>query len=139
MANKKFLNTPADIIDRNDIRYEEIYIAEWDAWVMIRGMTAADRDLYDVLASKYQAEGRNEKNSGSLKIRALAAALCIVHSDTKARMFSIQDIEALTLKNGAALDTIFEAVQVMSGMGTSALKRALENFKKTQANGSNIA
>lgn len=136
---KKFLTTPADIIERDDLKYEELWVPEWDAWILVRGMTAAERDLFEILASKYQAEGRSGKAKGTLKIRALAASMCIVHPETKEQVFSIGDIEALTLKNGAALDLIFETVQVLSGLGAVALKRALENFRKAQANGSNTA
>lgn len=111
-SNGKQFLSKADILGQQDIVMEDLFVPEWDAWVKVKVMTAAERDHFE--ASSVQREGK--KISMNLQgIRARLCILCLVDGDGN-RMFSDEDEYALGTKSGAALDRIFSVAQRINGM-----------------------
>jgi len=111
-SNGKQFLSKADILGQQDIVTEDLFVPDWNAWVKVKVMTAAERDHFE--ASTVQREGK--KTSLNLQgIRARLCILCLVDEDGH-RMFSDEDEYALGTKSGAALDRIFSVAQRINGM-----------------------
>lgn len=110
-SGRQFLNK-ADILGKQDIVTEDLFVPEWDAWVRVKVMTAAERDHFE--ASTVQREGKTT----SLNLQGIRARLCILCLVDEAgnRMFTDEDEYALGTKSGAALDRIFTVAQRINGL-----------------------
>jgi hypothetical protein len=111
---KVYLNKSA-ILAVNDMKSEEIFIDEWDSWVIVRALTGKQRDEYE--SSLYKMNGNNVKINLE-NVRALLVALSCVDKDGN-RLFSKQDIEALGDKSASALDKIATVASKLSGLTAS--------------------
>jgi hypothetical protein len=112
MSTEKRFLTKADILGQQDIVTEDLFVPEWDAWVKVKVMTAAERDHFE--ASSVQREGK--KISMNLQgIRARLCILCLVDEDGN-RMFTDEDEYALGTKAGPAVDRIFTVAQRINGL-----------------------
>ena len=110
-AVKKFL-TKAEILAKDDLKIEQVYVEEWDCWVGVRTLTGAERDYFE--SSTVQRNGKKITTNLS-NIRARLCALCMV-DETGARLFQEEDEFALGGKSAAALDCVFTVAQKLNGL-----------------------
>jgi hypothetical protein len=105
--------TKKDILTADDIKRELVTVPEWGGDVLVRGMTGAERD-------KFESGIREQKNNGFVlnlaNVRAKLSSLTICDEDGK-RLFSEQDVQALSGKSASALQRIFAVAQKLSGIG----------------------
>lgn len=105
------------ILGASDIKTEEVPVPEWGGTVLVRGLTAKQRDKAE--AAMFQLRGSvTSKNGPDMRmsmagVRALMAAMAIVDEQGD-RLFSDADAELLGEKSGAALDRVFEVVTRLS-------------------------
>lgn len=101
------LLTKDDILNSDDIAFEEIDCPEWGGTVRIQGMSGFARDRFE--------SSIVGKNGGTdmVNIRAKLAAASIV-DDKGELMFSEKDIQKLGKKSAAALQRIFNAAQKLN-------------------------
>ena len=110
-GHKTFLSRDA-IRGLSDVKTEEVHIPEWQAYVMVRGMTAAERDAFE--QSNIVGKGKNR----DVNLRNYRAKLVIwscVDEDGK-RLFSETDAEWLGDKSAAALSRIVDVASRLSGI-----------------------
>ena len=115
------LLTRKAILAASDLPSREVAVPEWGGEVMVRGMTAYDRDVYELTL-------RDQRESGVPigNIRAHFAAACIV--DEKGEpMFSVEDVEALGRKSAAALDRVFSAVVELNALQPGDIEELAKN------------
>ena len=94
--------TKEQILGVNDVKIEEVEVPEWGGTVLVREMSSAARDSFDLMI-----HGKD----GSLEnTRAKLCALTICDEDGKL-LFGVDEIEVLGQKSGRALDRVFKAVQ----------------------------
>jgi len=106
--------TKDQILSKDDLPSEKLFIPEWDLEVNVMTMTGRERDRFetDVLA------GEKAKN---INIRALLCVRCI-GDENKIRIFSDSDALALGEKSAAALDRVFDVAQRLNGIGEHDIK-----------------
>lgn len=102
MTEKKILSRE-DILAVKDIKLEEVNIPEWGGSVMVKSLSAAERDEFE--ESIILERGENQKVNLQ-NFRAKLVALCIVDAEGK-RLFTLDDIQVLGAKSSAALDRIY--------------------------------
>lgn len=109
------------IKDADDLPTTSVDVPEWNGCVLVRGMTAGERDRFDQEMLKAKQSGRPVAS-----VRAALALTCVLNED-HSPMFELADLEWLQNKSGTAMDRIFDAVRGLSGMGEGATEQAAGN------------
>jgi hypothetical protein len=97
----------AHVNDAEAIR--EVVVPEWGITLRVRGLTAGERDRYE-LALREQKDRRVSRN-----IRGLLVALSVVDDDGK-RVFKNADAVELSKLPAGPVDRLFEAAAELSGL-----------------------
>lgn len=100
------------ILQAQDLPTERVEVPEWGGEVIVRGLTAAERDQFE--QSIVEARGKDTRVN-LRNIRAKLVALCVVDEEGK-RLFKDEDAELLGRKSAVALNRIFEVAQRLSGL-----------------------
>lgn len=110
------------ILAADDLPAEEVDVPEWGGTVLVRGMTGAERDKFEM--RMYLDRDKLDESP----VRARVVAWCTLDEDGKP-LFTQKDVEWLAGKSGAALDRIFSVAQRLSRVDEKAAKAAEENFE----------
>ncbi len=111
------------ILQADDTGYYPLDVPEWGGTVLIRVITAGERDAFE---SSLIRSGK--KNKPNLKdVRAKFAAL-IICDEQGTRLFNKADIDSLTRKSGAALDRIYDYGREINRFSEEDEKELTENF-----------
>jgi hypothetical protein len=124
---KRFL-TKAEILTKQDLKTEDVFIPEWDAWITVRSMSASQRDKFE--AGTIERNGK-EVRTNLENIRARLCVLCMVGEDGE-QLFDEADDHALGLKSAAALQRVFEVAQRLNGMREEDVNELAANFPADQ-------
>jgi len=119
----KFLSAE-EVLNANDITTEEVEVPEWGGSVLVRGLTALERDRFE--ASVIQGSGKNT----TVKLenaRAKLASLTVVGEDGK-RLFSQADVAKLSQKSASALNRIYNVAARLSGITDEDLEEISQDF-----------
>lgn len=108
------------ILKAQDLKRESVEVPEWGGSVLVRQMTASERDRFE--ARLFVGDGAT-RTINQDNLRAKLCALCIVDEQGK-RMFEDADIAALGGKSAAALNRVFDVAQRINGMGAEAVDDA---------------
>lgn len=120
------------ILSASDIKTEDVHVPEWGGTVRVKGLTAAQRDVFESQALDMRGKSVSVNMAG---IRALLASMAIVDEGGNP-LFSKKDVAALGDKSGAALDRVFEAVTRLSGIGDNDVAELAGNSEADQIEGS---
>lgn len=123
MSERKLL-TRDEVLAAQDIVTEYVAVPEWGGGVLVRSMTAAERDTYEG-SLPTDGEGKDRK----VRFDNLRARLCaaVMVDETGARLFSPEDVEALGHKSVSALDRVFEVASRLSALGQKDIETLLGN------------
>jgi len=126
--------TREQILQANDIEKELVKVPEWGkaAEVYVKGMTGAERDKFE--GSMIQTRAKSQEINMS-NIRAKLASLTICDEKGK-RLFSENDVQALSQKSAAALQRVFEVAQKLSGITDADVEELTEEIKQDPFEGS---
>lgn len=91
-----------------DANTETVAVPEWGGSVVVRSMTAGDRDKFDAMVA-------STKNVGYSGVRVWTVLACCV-DDSGNKLFRTEDEPALRLKSAAVIERIFEAALRVSGI-----------------------
>jgi hypothetical protein len=100
------------ILGADDLAPTRVRVSEWGGVVLVRQLTAADRDAFEVSILSEQ---------GAVNLRARLVALVAVDEDG-ARLFAAEDVEALGAKSARAVDRVFSVAQKINGLGQAELE-----------------
>ena len=109
------------ILQREDIKTEDVDVPEWGGTVRVRGMSGVERDAFEAgLIQQPPTNGARRRKQAATQtnmanVRAKMCAWCIV-DENGARLFSDADVVALGAKSAAALDRIYEVASALSGI-----------------------
>ena len=106
-----------DILDVDDRPTREVRIKEWHNSVLVKAISAADRDDFERLF---------RDNSNKHSLRAWCASRFLVDSEGN-RLFTDADLPALAEKSAEALDRILEAGLELSGMSKGGVEELEKN------------
>ena len=104
------------ILAAEDLKSKRVEVPEWGGHVFVRQMTAGDRDKFDAFI--FEQSGAS--------IRAWLVGMCAVDGEGK-RMFTDDDLDALTGKNGEAMDCVFQAARKLNKLLTVDIEDAEKN------------
>lgn len=110
------------ILGKEDTPTETVHISQWGMDVRVRGMIGDERDQFEIslMVDKplNRAERRKGGSSKELNLSNVRAKLCVrcIVDDAGNRVFGDEDAAALGKKSAAALDTIYEVAQRLSGI-----------------------
>ena len=112
MTSKRLYLTKAEILAKDDLVTEDLFVTEWDAWVRVRTLNASQRDWFE--STTIQRNGK-KITTNLANIRARLCLLCIVGEDGEP-LFQQEDEFPLGGKSAAALDRIFTVAQRLNGL-----------------------
>jgi hypothetical protein len=129
----------ADILNAKDIRTERVPCPEWGGDVIVRGLTAAERDKWEASLFTTKRHGNSfELISNRDNIRAKFVVASAVDEKGKP-LFTAGDIDALTEKSAAPMDRLFAVAQRLSGMTNEDIEELEKNLKSDQGDTSIIS
>lgn len=131
MAKVTLLSRDA-ILGASDITTEDVKVPEWGGVVRVKGLTAAQRDVFESQMVSMRGKDVSINMAG---IRAKIASMAIVGEDGT-RLFTEADVTALGEKSGAALDRVFEVVTRLSGISDGDVEELAGNSAADQSDGS---
>lgn len=112
--------TRKDILGLDDLQYEDVPVPEWGGTIRMRGMTAADRDEFELAVM--------DLKPGKVQVRALVVMLCAI-DDKGQRLFRREDVELLGAKSFSVMNRLHQVAVRLSGLGPGAVDRAEKNFE----------
>ena len=126
MTDGKMLDRQT-ILAASDLPQETEPVPEWEGEVIVRGLTATDRDAYEESIYKFREEGGKAKASMSLiNARATLVVRCLIDEDGK-RLFSDADAVALGKKSSVVVDRLYEVARRLSGMSDGDIEELAGN------------
>lgn len=110
--------TREQILAAQDLPTRAVDVPEWGGRVHVRVMNGAERDEFDDFVIK---------RKGDIKgLRLRLAALCLCSPDGQ-RLFSEEDVEALSKKSGKAIQIIEKAATELNGLNVDAAEKNSES------------
>jgi hypothetical protein len=116
-----------EILKAPDIQRERVYVPEWGGDVFVKGMTGAERDKFE--GSILSLRGKSQQVN-LVNLRAKLAALTICDEEGN-RLFTDEDIQALSQKSAAGLQRVFAVAQRLSGLGEDDVKELTEGLQES--------
>jgi len=113
-----------DILMAKDLRERVVEVPEWDGSVIVRAMTARDRDIMEQHIEDMRGEDR-EVNLANM--RATVVALVVVNKKGNRIFTSKADLNALGGKSAAAIERIFDVAVKMNRMSESDVEELIKN------------
>ncbi len=113
MTNGTYL-TRDQILGAADLPAEDVQVPEWGGVVRVRGMTAAQREIYR----------QASKDNQDLATRFVAM---VIVDDSGRCLFSESDIAALGAKSTVAIERVLKVAMRLSGLQPGAAEQAEKN------------
>lgn len=115
------------ILSAEDLVTEEVEVPEWGGTVLVRTLTAKERDAFEESMVETRGKGRNKTRE--LRINNVRAALVVrVIVDAQGqRLFRDTDAELLGNKSGKALDRVWDVASRLAGMTDDDVEELLGN------------
>ncbi len=107
-----------NILSKVDVETRPVEVPEWGGTVHVRTMSGLDRDEFETAANRLRASGRLTSLS-----RALVVAFVACDQDG-ARLFSLDDLDALAAKNGIALSRVAAAGMTLNKLDPEEVETA---------------
>lgn len=121
------LLTRQQILAADDLKTELVPVPEWGGTVLVRALSGSERDAFEQDIVTFRREGKRTVTDTDLhNVRAKLAVHSIV-DESGARLFSIEDIEALGSKSAAALQRVFDVAQRLSGLSDDDVEELAKN------------
>ena len=98
--------TKEQILAADDLALHEVEVPEWGGTVLVRTMTGLERDKFET--------DQYVRDVGTDDVRARLCAICIC-DESRNRLFSDDEVEALGAKSAKALERVFEVVKTING------------------------
>jgi len=115
------------ILEVNDLKTERVHIPEWGGDVLVRTLTAKERDEFENSMVKVSGRGRSQVRELIIQnVRARLAVLTVLNEDGE-QMFNRTDEEALGKKAGSALNRIWDVSSRLAGISDSDVEEILGN------------
>lgn len=118
-----------EIIGKDDLATEVVEVPEWGGEVILRTLTASERDAYE--ASIFKPGGKSDYQN----LRSKLLARCMVDDKGK-RLFKDSEVDTLGAKSARVLDRLFDRAQKLNGMGAKDAEEMLKNLESGQSDDS---
>jgi len=115
------------ILNAVDTKTETVSCPEWGGDVMLRGMTAGERDKWESSLFSTKRHGNSFEvvaNKDNLRAKFIVASAI---DEQGKPLFTVGDIDALTAKSAAPMDRLFSVAQRLSGMTNEDIEELEKN------------
>ncbi len=112
-----------DIMTVDDLKVEEVPVPEWGGSVLVRTLTARERDDFESSTVDKKTGKPNLDN-----FRAKLVSLCMVDENGKRLFESRADVAMLGNKSVAALQRVFNKAQELNGFSEKDVEELTEDF-----------
>lgn len=128
---KGFCLTKAQIVAAVDLPMEKVFVPEWadgdpEAYVMLKGMTAKEKGLFEDSLVIESTRGTAEQKL-DMTIYGPCLAIHSMTDDDGNRLFALEDLPILEGKSALALERVIRKAMVMNGMTKTAVDQAAKN------------
>lgn len=122
-----------EIVNADDVQFEEIPVPEWGGEVRIKGLSGTEVDDYEASILRM----RKGKQDFTLKnATARLVAWCLV-DENNSRLFQNEDeVRELGRKSGVALQRCFDVAARLSGLRQDDVQAMVEDFDGPQSGSS---
>ena len=122
------LLTRDQILNFNDLKTELVPTPEWDGSVMVRGLTAQERDQFEQSLYTTRKVGNGFETIPNKKDNVRAKLVSMVCIDEKGELlFDAACIDILCKKSAAPIDRIFTVAQKLSGFSKTDIEEIEKN------------
>jgi len=118
----------AAIVAANDLKQETVEVPEWGGSVIVRELTAKERDTFFEWVRKH-----GEAAFPDFRVRAVRLSLI---DEKGGHLFAEQDEPELARKSTAVIDRLFEISSRLSGLQEKDVKEIGKNSNATPQDGS---
>lgn len=128
--------TREQMLGFDDREVEIVPVPEWgtDAEVRVQGLTAEERDKFEMENARAQLGIKNEEKRLEARLRNIRARLvvrCVIDENGQ-RKFSDNDAAAVGRKSGAAVARIYLVAERLSGFAPADAEELAEAFVSAQ-------
>lgn len=128
------LLTKDAILSADDTQMELVEVPEWGGSVWIRGLTGADRDMFEESMLSQRKKGqKREVNFVNFRAKLVTRAVVTGPEIDAPLMFSPEDIKALGNKSGRALQRVFKVAQDLSGLSADDVDELTEELGEDES------
>lgn len=117
------------ILNCNDTKTETVPCPEWGGDVIVKGLSAGERDKWEASLFSTKKHGNSfeiVQNKDNLRAKFVVASAV---DEQGKPLFTVGDIEALTRKSAAPMDRLFSVAQRLSGMTNEDVEELEKNLK----------
>lgn len=106
----------------SDIRTETVEVPEWGGSVIVRGITARERD-------EWEAESMPSEGSETPNLVNMRARLCVrvIVDEAGKRLYDPDEADELGKRSSAALSRVYEVARRLGGIGNDAIEERAKN------------
>lgn len=130
------LSNSAVILGLDDIVKETVSVPEWKCEVLVKSISAAERDEFEQQIVEMRQAGKKAQVSfNRTNIRARLVVKAVVNEQGE-RVFSDAQSDALGQKNAAAIDRIYAVASRLAGISKEDEEELGKNFVTTPSSDS---
>lgn len=111
------------ILNADDLKHEDVEVPEWGVTVRVRALTSGERDRWESITYLDKKGGVAVPED----IRAKLVSFSCVDPETGERLFTEEDIPALTKKSGVAMNRLWPVASRLSRILSSDLDELVKN------------
>lgn len=115
----------AAILACDDTQFRDEVVPEWGGTVRVRALSGKERDAYDMSLRVFRDNGDLVYNPENQRAKLVGRSL--VDSETGARLFTDQEINALGDKNADVLQRLYDIAAKLSGLAVDSDADAEKN------------
>lgn len=113
-----------EIIDAKDIDSQTIDVPEWGGSVVVRVMSAADRNRFEQSIVSIDKDGKRVPSMENFRCKVVCA--CLV-DERGFPLFGPDEIDDLAMKSSQVIERLADIALAMNGMGANAVDDAVKN------------
>jgi hypothetical protein len=120
-----------DVLQASDRTVELVEVPEWGGHLYVRNMTALERVEYD----RWNLGTGGQPDMTGMRVKGVIMCAC---DEKGERLFTREDYESLSQKDGAAITRVFLALSRISGISPTSLAEAIAKLKNSHPSSSPI-
>lgn len=117
------------IFAKRSLPVEEVLVPEWGGFVLVRALSALERDQYESSIMVGKGSDREVRLEGA-RVRLVVLATV---DEAGNRLFSDGDAESIQLLSSAAVNRVYEKAARLAGILDSDLEELVAGFTPTQS------
>jgi hypothetical protein len=127
------------ILAASDLERETVAVPEWGGEVIVRQMTGAERDAWEMALVPQEGEEKAAARARAFtNIRARLVALCAI-DEAGYRLFTQADADFLGRKSGEVIDRVYQAAKRLNRLTKADVAAAEKNSAPGPSEGSTSA